>query len=366
MSDATDYFEGLTPGTNIPIFKGVETPAYGATWSPEYNERWKDWYYRNGSIQNGMFVAKGATPEMYRNHIAVGAYNPAVATQAAQQYLEENPKPPWGDAGAGRQTLLDTASTGGRAAFDKAFTDLGLDPKNYSSDIESRMASILAGIPATANDKFESYFTDAPKNLITDLTTGYRKKASDAWDAGFPQTFVPQTADDTFIETILGKQRAPADDIIKNMLARGTINEQGSKAAYADLDKQTVGGRTRLNEIGAGLINTGEADLDTQAAAKRNAYGSLALGAPVDVAGDLAGMNKLAQDFIGTLGTGIEAGLGGNKLFDTGGLGAIAGQAQGAQNAPFDPSGGGGGRPGADGLYNPDDEQNKLGQSVLF
>jgi hypothetical protein len=365
MSDATDYFEGLTPGTNIPMFKGVETPAYGAPWSDEYNQRWQDWYFRNGSIQNGMFVAKGATPEMYQNHIALGAYNPAASVSAATQYLENNPKPPW-DTGDARKGLLDTASAGGRTAFEDAFKKLGLDPANYSGDIESRMASILSGVPTTAKDNFESYFEGQPDKLITDLTTGYRKKATDAWTAGYPDIFVPQTADDAFIDTILGKHRTSADDIIKNMLARGTITDQGSKAAYADLDKQATGGKARLNEIGAGLINTGEADLDTQAAKKRSAYDTLTLGAPVDVAGDLAGMNKLAQDFIGTLGTGIEKGLGSSQLFDTSGLGAIAGAAQGGQNTKFDPKAGGSGTLIGGQPYDPNDDQLRLGQDVLF
>jgi hypothetical protein len=365
MSDATDYFEGLTPGTNIPIFKGVETPAYGAPWSDEYQQRWNDWYYRNGSIQNGMFVAKGATPDMYRNAIALGIYNPAQSAATATKYLEDNPKVPW-DTGEARKGLLDTASVGGRGAFEKAFTDLGLDPKNYATDIESRMASILSGVPATAKDNFESYFTGQPDKLITDLTTGYRKKATDAWTEGYPDIFVPQTADDPFIETILGKHRTSADDIIKNMLARGTITEQGSKAAYGDLDKQSEGAKLRLNEIGAGLINTGEADLDTQAGKKRSAYDTLTLGAPVDVAGDLAGMNKLAQDFIGTLGTGIEKGLGSTQLFDTSGLGAIAGAAQGGQNTKFDPKAGGSGTLVDGQPYNPEEDQLVLGQDVLF
>jgi hypothetical protein len=359
MSSIGDY-EGLQSG--IPMFKGVETPAYGAAWSDDYNQKWKDWYYRNGQFIDGGFYAAGTNPGMYQQHIAIGAYNPQVAAQAAQAYLDANPKPPW-DTGAGRQGLIDTAAAGGLASFNDAFTKLGLDPANYKGDIESRMASILAGIPATAKDNFESFYADQPGKLITDLTTGYKKKATDAWDAGFPQTYVPATADDAFIDTILGEHRTSADEIIKNMLARGTITETGSKAAYGDLDKQSEGGKLRLNEIGMNLINAGEVDLDAKAAAKKAAYGNLTLGAPVDVAKDLSDMNTLAQDFIGTLGTGIRTNLGDTKLFDTSGLGAIAGAAQGGQNTPFDPKAGG---PGTLVDGEPIEDPTKLGQEVLF
>jgi hypothetical protein len=339
-SDATDYFEGLTPGTGIPIFKGVETPAYGAAWSPEYQERWKDWYYRNGSIQNGMFVARGATPAMYQPHIAAGAYDPQVATQAAQQYLADNPKPIWEKTPD--FAPRDTAAANARTGIEQAFRDYGIsDLSPYSKDIEDRIAKTIAGIPTGTTD-YETYFKNLNlgPSLISELEGPYRNTARGAFDKAIQTDYFADTSDDPYIASMLAEDRKAADEYINNMLARGQIIGTGAEAARKELDRQAGLGSTRLNEIGANLLNTQEGVLGTERGKRRSAFDTLKLGQPYDVSADDAALDKMASDFLGTLNTGLRTGLGGTPLFATSGLGAIAGTAQGGQNTTFGGTGG--------------------------
>jgi hypothetical protein len=269
------------------------------------------------------------------------------------------------DTKAVRQALLDEATNKGRAGINESFTKYGLDPSKYSSNIEGRIASTLAGIPNTTTEGFDPFFSGLGDKLLGDLERPYRSSAKDAFSSRMPKDWIAQTADDAFIESILGEQRSEADTYVKNMLDRGSITQQGADAAYADLDTQGTGGRSRLSEIGSGLINTGEGNVDAEQARRAGAYDTLKFDQPYNVEEDFNALNTLANDFIGTLGTGIRSGLGSTKLYNTAGLGSIAGAAQGGQNTKFD-TGAGGGQSTAPGMpqYIPDED--KLGQEVLF
>jgi hypothetical protein len=264
------------------------------------------------------------------------------------------------DNSAVRQALLDEASNKGRTGINEAFTKYGLDPAKYGTNIEGRIASTIAGIPNTQQADFDTYFSGLGDKLLADLENPYRRTATEAFDKRMPKDWVPQTADDAIIDSILGEQRTEADSFLKNMLDRGSITQQGYDAAYGDLDRQAGLGKPRLSEIGSGLINTGEANIDTEQSKLRGAYDTLKFDQPYDVEGDFSNLNKLANDFIGTLGSGIKTNLGGTKLFNTSGLGAIAGAAQGGQNTAF------GTGPGGTPSTPAEDEEDQLGQSVLF
>lgn len=266
-----------------------------------------------------------------------------------------------------RKALLDEATNKGRTGINEAFTKYGLDPAKYGTNIEGRIASTLAGIPGTAQDNFDTYFSGLGDKLLTDLENPYRQTAKDAFTAKMPKDWVPLTADDALIDSILGEQRTEANTFLKNMLDRGSITQSGYDAAFGDLDRQAGLGKPQLSEIGTGLINAGEANIDAEQAKKLSGYDALKFDQPYDVAGDFAGLNKLATDFIGTLGEGIKANLGTKKLFNTSGLGAIAGAAQGGQNTTFgsgSSAAGGGAQTGNTPGYIPEEDQ--LGQDVLF
>lgn len=294
---------------------------------------------------------------------------PALTTGAGEsnkQFTIEGQKPAV-DPKAVRQALLDTATTKGRTGVNEAFTKYGLDPAKYGSQIEGRIASTIAGIPGTQGDNFDTYFSGLGDKLLTDLENPYRSTAKTAFGAKMPKDWVPLTSDDALIESLLGGQRTTANDFVKNMLSRGTITDKGADAAYADLDRQAALATPQLSEIGTGLINTGESNIDAEQARRASAYDTLKFDQPYSVDTDYNDLNKMATDFIGTLGAGLNTATGGKNYFNTSGLGAIAGEAQGAGNTKFGmgAAASGGAQPaGNTPGYIPEEDQ--LGQDVLF
>ena len=324
-----------------------------------------DTYYRTGPGAN---LDAGD----YSAHTATGAWDPAAAARGKASYMEEHPNfettpfVPGAQKAAARQATIGELSPGWQKSISDAFTAYGADPTKHSADIESRLAKIIAGIPADATD-LDKYFADqgVGNKLISELEPGYRTQAKSAFEAAAPKSFVPLTADDALIESIVNEDRATADKYIQNMVDRGQIIGAGADAARTDLNRQAGLGRTRLSEIGTGLIGTEEGTLGSERAKRLSAYDQLKLDQPYDVGGDVASLNKLASDFIGTLGTGLRTGLGSTPLFSTTGLGAIAGAAQGGQNTAFTPSTGGGATVPPEAQM-PIEDQTKLGQDVLF
>jgi hypothetical protein len=293
---------------------------------------------------------------------------PALTTGAGEsnkQFTVEGQTPAV-DPKAVRQALLDTATAKGRTGVNEAFTKYGLDPAKYGSQIEGRIASTIAGIPGTQGDNFDTYFTGLGDRLLGDLENPYRNTAKDAFNKKMPKDWVPGTSDDAFIESILGEQRGEADTYVKNMLSRGLINEQGSTAAYKELDRQGDLARPQLSEIGTGLINTGEGNIDAEQAKRLSAYDTLKFDQPYNVDTDYGSLNQMATDFISSLGQGLRTGIGTKKYFDTSSLGALAGASQGGDTAApvVNKSGGGGQQAATAPGYVP--EEDKTGQELLF
>jgi len=250
--------------------------------------------------------------------------------------------------------------------MEKAFRDYGIsDLSPYTQNIEDRLAKTIAGIPKDATD-LDKYFGDQNlgPTLISELEPGYRKNALDAFDKDIQTDYFADTADDPYINSMIQEDRVAADKYIQNMLDRGQIIGSGAEAAMKDLDRQAGLGSTRLNEIGAGLLNTQEGILGTERGKRRSNYSNLKLGQSYDVGADDAALDKMASDFLGTLGTGLRTGLGSSPIFSTSGLGAVAGGAQGGQNTTFAPPKGGVGGASNTGLPSPKEDDTE--QDVLF
>lgn len=229
--------------------------------------------------------------------------------------------------------------TGRQSAMDY-LTSQGVDASRHSTDVDSTINSILGGIsPDDPNPG--SFFTDVGKTVQNNIQGGQRAAAGRSLDALFSPDFetrrLPFTVDDPYLTSVEAEQRGSADDIIRRMLDRGVITPTGFSAAEADLDKQGAGVKSRLNEIGTNLIGGGQQSLRDVANRGRQSASNLNIDQPFN-AGDFGSeVDRLTSEFLGSLGTNIRSRVTGN-LFNTNGLGGIAGAAQGAQNTPFDPA----------------------------
>lgn len=236
--------------------------------------------------------------------------------------------------------LRSSALTGGRASAQDYFRSQGLDAGRHSSDIESKINSVMAGI-APDDPNPGSYFKDIGAGVYGDVESAQRSKAGRDIDAMFAPDFEMRrlgwTVDDPYLAGVEAEQRQSADDIIKRMLDRGVITDTGYNAAQADLDKQAASVRSRLNEIGTGLLGTGQQSLRDVANRARQGASTLRVDQPFNASDFQSEADRLTGEFLANLGSNIRSRVTGN-LFDTAGLGVLAGAAQGAQNTPFDPA----------------------------
>jgi hypothetical protein len=220
------------------------------------------------------------------------------------------------------------------------FTQQGLDPSSYTSDINSYLDSVLSGI-APDDPNPGAYFKDAGQTVYNQLETGARTKAANELDRIFAPNFetkrIPFTLDDPYLDSIQAEQRASADAIVKNMLDRGVITNAGYGAAEADLDKQAAGVKSRLNELGTTAIAGGQQSLRDIANQARQDAAQVKVGQNFDPYSYSSDADQAFNDFINNLGTNLRAKISGN-MFNTTGLAAIAGAAQGAGNTAFNPA----------------------------
>src|SRR5262249_50683662 len=159
-----------------------------------------------------------------------------------------------------------------------------------------------------------------------------RTKAMNAVNQAFAPNYemsrVPFTLDDPYLSGIEAEQFSDADKIIKNMLDRGVLTQSGYNAALTDLQGQEAGVKSRLSEIGTGLLNTEQGKLRDIANSARQTAGGLNLGQQFDPYSYSSQADQSFNDFIGSLGDQIRAQVPG-KLFNTAGLAAIGGAGQG-------------------------------------
>jgi hypothetical protein len=242
---------------------------------------------------------------------------------------------------AGLRTSARDAATGQVGDY---FSSRGIDPSQYQGSIASQLNTILGGISPT-DEAPGSAFANAGAGIYDTLQTGERTKASGALDRMFAPNFqtqkVPWEMDDPYLKSIEDEQYSEADNIIKNMMDRGVLTSSGYASAQKDLEGQRAGARSRLNEVGTGLLSKEQSALSDIANRGRQAAGQLQLGQQFDPYSYQSEADKSFTNFLGGLGDNIRAGLPG-KLFNTAGLAAIGGAGQGAGNTAYNPTAAGG------------------------
>jgi len=240
--------------------------------------------------------------------------------------------------------LRGTTRAGAGGDVRNYFSSMGVDPEKYAGSIDSQLNSILAGVsPEDTNPG--AAFTGAGQNIWDTLQTGERTKYGNQLNEIFAPEWemrrVGMTMDDPYLAGVEGEQYADADKIIKNMLDRGVLTSGGYGAAQKDLEGQRAGVRSRLNEIGTGLLTKEQQDLRDISNRARQSASTMQLGSSFDPYSYQGEADTDFNDFISTLGDQIRAQVPG-QLFNTAGLAAIGGAGQGLGNTAFNPAAAGG------------------------
>lgn len=258
--------------------------------------------------------------------------------QAADQRAQDK-----ADADAAAAKLAALRSSTADAARNQTQDYLrqqGLDPTQYSGDIDSQINRILTTInPSDPNPG--SSFLNADQTIYNNLTKNYQSKNQTAlnnvFSPNFETTKLPTTIDQPYVDNIYADQRSQADNIIQNMLKRGVLTSTGVVGAEGDLDRQAPGVKTQLQQLADSVIAGGQSKLKDIANTAQTTAGTLKLGQQFDPTSYSKQTDDAFNNFIANLSTSIKAKVPGN-LFQTNGLAAIGGAAQGAGNTAYDPT----------------------------
>jgi hypothetical protein len=260
--------------------------------------------------------------------------------------------------------LRGTAREGAGGSVRNYFSSMGVDPDKYGGSIDSQLNNILSGISPTEENP-GSAFTNAGQTIYDTLQTGERTKYGNQLNEIFAPDWemrrVSSTLDDPYLAGVEGEQFSNADAIIKNMLDRGVLTQAGYGSAEKDLENQRAGVKSRLNEIGTGLLTKEQQDLRDISNRARQTASGLQLGSSFDPYSYSGQADQSFNDFIGSLGDQIRAQVPG-QLFNTAGLAAIGGAGQGAGNTAFNPAAVGG---STDEQTAVDDDKSKNANSIF-
>jgi hypothetical protein len=241
-------------------------------------------------------------------------------------------------------SLRGTVRSGAGGDVRNYFSSMGIDPDRYSGSIDSQLNSILSGI-SPEDENPGSAFQGAGQTIYDTLQTGERTKYGNQLNEIFAPEWemrrVGMTTDDPYLAGIEGEQYSDADKIIKNMLDRGVLTTGGYASAQKDLEGQRAGVRSRLNEIGTGLLTKEQQDLRDISNRARQSASTMQLGSSFDPYSYQGEADADFNDFISTLGDSIRAQVPG-QLFNTAGLAAIGGAGQGLGKTAFNPGAAGG------------------------
>lgn len=243
-------------------------------------------------------------------------------------------------AAADLAALRTSSASSAKNSTNDYFQQLGLDPTKYSGDIDSQIQKILSGISPTDPNPGSS-FNNADQNIYQNLTKNYQTREGSALDNVFSPDFqtkaLPFAMDQPYVTSIVGDQRSQADNIIQNMLKRGVLTNTGVAGAEADLDRQAPGIKGQVQQLADSTIAGGQQKLQDIANQARTSAGTLKLGQSFDPSQYGSQENDAFTQFINGLSDSIKAKVPGN-LFQTNGLAAIGGAAQGAGNTAYDPT----------------------------
>jgi hypothetical protein len=231
---------------------------------------------------------------------------------------------------------LDTALNATRGAAQSRISSLGLDPNAYNDRIERELTLARTRVPTNAQGVGQFFNTDFVDTLLNEDRTARRQRATATAQRDLPTDFTTMfadTADDPFIDGLLGRQSAESRAALDRGRARGNITDTGYNAGLGRIDELSRAGRAQAQTLGDSIINRFRSDAGNVRNRALERAGSIDLFEPdFDLSPFSNELSGVQRRFSENLGGEIEGALAGQSFFDLGDVLNRAGIAQGAQN----------------------------------
>jgi hypothetical protein len=230
---------------------------------------------------------------------------------------------------------LNSAYTGAIDQGRQTIASRGLTEDEFMPLIMSKLQSLKGSVPKL-DAAPATYFEGAADSALNSERDRRRASYGSQFDKfaqfGFDRDLIGDTMDDDTINAIIAEDEDRAINEANRARDRGALNETGYKAATDSLGRQRYSIESRLQDLGAGVLEEGRNTLRNTASGGRQAAQNYELGSTFN---PLAYNDTINNDFTGfrnALAGRIRGKVGTAPLFDTSQLLNIGGAAQGAVN----------------------------------
>lgn len=213
---------------------------------------------------------------------------------------------------------------------------LGLDPAAYDARINSELEATRMRIPRGSQGVGQFFNTDFVDALLNEDRAARRQAATARAQRELPNDFTTtfaSTADDPFIDAIIGRQSGEARSALERAQRRGTLTEQGFNAGLGRISELERAGRTQAQSLGDAIINRFRSEAGDISKRATERAGSIDLFEPdFDLTPFNTQLGDVRNRFNTNLAGEVENALAGQSFFDIGDIMNRAGATQGAQN----------------------------------
>lgn len=230
-----------------------------------------------------------------------------------------------------------TAKSGALATYTQKLIQQGLDPTTAAQIAGTAVSNATARVPNLDPNPSNYYTDDFVNQALTDATnsgrTGNTNKVNQVFGSGFESNLIPDTAGDSYINSILNDQQSHAQEALDFAKARGTVNDQGYTAGQSKLSQQAASAKSTLSSLGTSAIAKDRSGLD---AIKGNALTDANAWSPGSTSFDPSSYYTKASDAAGkytsNLQGDITSALGSTNLFNVNDILLAGGGSSGPTN----------------------------------
>lgn len=239
---------------------------------------------------------------------------------------------------ANRLHSRNAARDAARGRLVRELEQRGESTTEYQPLVEQILGERYNAVPESVENAFPYFDGDELVNeVIGGKTTQRRREFTGQVNTALPsnigQTRFSDTADDSFINEILGKQRTEAQLSIDRAKSRGNLDERGYQAAIGRIGELESAGRATAQTLAGSVIENYRTKADDIRQRATSAASSYELGGQAfDVNPYLGELSNLEQSYNTNLGGEVSNALAGQSFFDVGDILTRGGNIQGAVN----------------------------------
>lgn len=237
--------------------------------------------------------------------------------------------------GAAYENALST----GKAKLSNKGIDIINDPYGILSMFTRALDTARAGAPDIVGDPNSLFSSTLLDDAMAEARGNERTKLGQqvkgAYTDSYGRDTFADTADDSYIESILNEQRNEANLALQRALARGTINEVGLSSGEREIANMFKTGNAQANSIGDTILGGYRSQLDNAVGGVRTKANNWDFGDTFNFDNERGNIDSLKTSLTGKLEGDILNALSGKNFFDNNILLGKAGNATGITNNPL-------------------------------